>query len=54
MGEKIALGFGDNVDYEIVWDSQVIESLIVRYAIREDELDLHRAVTCERDLSTLR
>lgn len=50
MGEKIALGFGDNVDYEIVWDSQVIENLIVQYAIREDELDLRRAVACERDL----
>lgn len=50
MGERIALGLGDNVDYEIVWNSEVIEDLVVQYAIREDELEARRAVTCERDL----
>ena len=28
MKEKIALGFGNNIDYEIVWNSEVIEDLV--------------------------
>jgi len=36
--EKIALGFGGNVDYEIEWDSAIFEDLIVHYRIREDEI----------------
>jgi ADP-dependent phosphofructokinase/glucokinase len=50
MKEKIALGFGDNIDYEIVWDSKVIENLIIRYDIHHDELDINRVVNSERDL----
>lgn len=50
MKEKIALGFGDNIDYEIVWNSKVVENLISQYDIHNDELDLNRAVKCERDL----
>jgi ADP-dependent phosphofructokinase/glucokinase len=50
MKESIALGFGDNVDYEIVWDSQVIENLILEYDIHHDELDINRVVNNERDL----
>ena len=50
MKEKIALGFGDNIDYEIVWDSEVIENLIIQYDIHNDELDVNRVITCERDL----
>jgi ADP-dependent phosphofructokinase/glucokinase len=50
MGEKIALGLGGNVDYEIVWDSKVIEDLIVRYGIRADEITADRAIRSERDL----
>ena len=50
MKEKIALGFGDNVDYEIVWDSKVIENLILEYDIYNNELDIDRAVNNERDL----
>jgi len=38
MKEEIALGLGDNIDYEIVWNSKVIEDLIVQYGIRADEL----------------
>jgi ADP-dependent phosphofructokinase/glucokinase len=44
------LGLGDNIDYEIVWDSRVFEELIVRYAIRADELSVATAIQCERDL----
>ena len=50
MKERIALGFGDNIDYEIVWNSKVIEKLINQYDIHDDELDVNRVVDCERDL----
>lgn len=50
MKEKLALGFGDNVDYEIVWDTKVIENLILEYDIHNDELDINRGVSSERDL----
>ncbi len=50
MKEKIALGLGDNIDYEIVWNSKVIEDLIIRYSIHDDELSANREVNCERDL----
>ncbi len=48
--EKIALGFCNNVDYEIVWRSDVLEDLISRYQIRADELSPRRAISSERDL----
>ena len=50
MNEKIALGLGNNIDYEIVWNSQVIENLIIQYDIRADELAANRVVNSERDL----
>ena len=50
MKEKIALGLGDNIDYEIVWNSQVIENLIVRYDIHDHELSANRDVNSEREL----
>lgn len=50
MKERIALGFGNNIDYEIVWNSEVIEDLIHQYGIRSEELDVNIAITCERDL----
>ncbi|MBK8797475.1 MAG: hypothetical protein IPM07_14495 [Anaerolineales bacterium] len=42
MQANIALGLGNNIDYEIVWNSKVIEALITRYAIRADELSADR------------
>lgn len=50
MNEKIALGFGDNIDYEIVWNSRVIENLISQYDLHADELDINRVINGERDL----
>lgn len=50
MKERIALGFGDNIDYEIVWNSKVIENLIIQYDIHNNELDINRVVNNERDL----
>lgn len=51
MGVDVALGFGNNVDYEIAWDSRVIEDVVVRYDIRADELSTDRPVLTERDLA---
>ncbi|HMQ54042.1 MAG TPA: ADP-dependent glucokinase/phosphofructokinase [Anaerolineae bacterium] len=50
MNERIALGFGNNIDYEIVWNSKVIENLIIQYEIHNDDLDINKAVNSERDL----
>jgi ADP-dependent phosphofructokinase/glucokinase len=50
MKEKIALGFGNNIDYEIVWNSVVFENLIVRYDVHDEELSMDIQVNCERDL----
>lgn len=50
MNQQIALGFGGCIDYEIVWDSQVMAALIHLYGIRRAELDIHRAIQSERDL----
>ena len=38
MGEQIVLGLGNNIDYEIVWDSEVLERLIVEFNIRDSEI----------------
>ncbi len=50
MGVEIALGMGDNVDYEMVWDSHIIEELARRHGLRAAELDAPPPVRSERDL----
>jgi ADP-dependent phosphofructokinase/glucokinase len=50
MKERIALGFGNNVDYEIVWNSRIFENLITQYDIGYGELDINRVIRSERDL----
>ena len=50
MSEKIALGFCNNVDYEIVWDAAVLESLVARYRIGADELRIDGEIGTERQL----
>lgn len=50
MAEKIALGFSNNIDYEIVWNSEVFENLIVQYDIHDKELSMDVQVNGERDL----
>ena len=50
MNESIALGFGNNVDYEIVWDADVFADLIVHYNICDAELTTHGVIDSERDL----
>ena len=50
MSEKIALGFCNNVDYEIVWDAEALEDLVLHYGIRAHELITESAIHSERDL----
>lgn len=48
--QRLVLGLGGTVDYEIVWDSGVLEGLIREYDIRADELTTAVPVTSERAL----
>lgn len=50
MNERIVLGLGNNIDYEIVWDSAVLEDLIQKYGICNEELSPDTTISCERDL----
>lgn len=50
MGESIVLGLGDNTDYEIVWDSQVIEQMILENGIADSELRADKPISNTRDL----
>lgn len=50
MKEKIILGLGNNIDYEIVWNSEVFENLILRYGIQDEELSGNPTVDSERNL----
>ncbi|MCE2472384.1 MAG: hypothetical protein J4G18_10900 [Anaerolineae bacterium] len=50
MSESIALGFCNNVDYEIVWNAEVLEDLVIRYQIRAHELSALAEIRSERDL----
>lgn len=50
MNEKLVLGLGGTVDYEIVWDSRVIDDLVIEYAIQPSELSRLIAIRSERDL----
>ncbi len=50
MGERIALGFCNNVDYEIKWNADVLEDLIRHYRISCEELTTRADIKSERDL----
>lgn len=50
MNEHIALGFGNNIDYEIEWDSDVVQDLTVQYDIHDADLSINRVIHNERDL----
>jgi len=50
MAEKIVLGFGNNIDYEMVWNSAVIENLVRQYDIRNAEINTSVSINSERDL----
>ncbi|MFP3155305.1 ADP-dependent glucokinase/phosphofructokinase [Lachnospiraceae bacterium ZAX-1] len=50
MKEKIILGLGDNIDYEIAWDSKVLERCVDQYQILDEELSTEIKIQSERDL----
>jgi hypothetical protein len=50
MSENIALGFGNNIDYEIVWDSYIFEQLILKFGISSSELCHDKSINNVRDL----
>lgn len=50
MSERIALGFCNNVDYEIVWDAEALEELISAYAISAAEIGSQGEIHSERQL----
>ena len=50
MSERIALGFCNNVDYEIVWNAEVLEELIATYYLSADEIASPPEINSERDL----
>ena len=50
MNARIALGFCNNVDYEIVWNAETLAALARNYGIRAEELDTGIAIGSERDL----
>jgi len=50
MSEQIALGFCNNVDYEIIWDADIIADLALRHRIGAGEPDARVTIQTERDL----
>jgi len=50
MGEHIVLGFGNNIDYEIVWNSYVFEQLITTFSIKKSEICNKNPINSVRDL----
>jgi len=50
MGEKIAMGFHTCVDYELAWDTAVVEEQIRAYGIRSGELEVKTEADSERML----
>jgi ADP-dependent phosphofructokinase/glucokinase len=48
--ESIVLGLGNNIDYEIIWDSKSIEQLIVKFRISESELRTDLPIYSVRNL----
>ena len=50
MSARIALGFCNNVDYEIVWRAEVLNDLASRYQIRAHELTTRGEINDEREL----
>jgi ADP-dependent phosphofructokinase/glucokinase len=50
MSGAIVLGLGDNIDYEIRWDSAVLERMIREYALSRAELNTPPPIKTQRDL----
>ena len=50
MSARIALGFCNNVDYEIAWRAEVLQELASHHQIRAHELTTRGEIKSERDL----
>ncbi|MEL7974322.1 ADP-dependent glucokinase/phosphofructokinase [Isoptericola sp. F-RaC21] len=50
MGARCVLGLGGTVDYEVVWDTAVVEKLVAEHGIVCADLDAGRPIADERDL----
>jgi sugar/nucleoside kinase (ribokinase family) len=50
VSSDTVLGLGGTVDYEIEWDSSVLEALAVAYAVTVSELTTTHPIASERDL----
>lgn len=50
MNERIALGFHTCVDYELIWDTRIIEEQITAFDIRAEELRMDVVTATERDV----
>ena len=50
MGRELVLGLGNCVDYEVAWDSAVVEQLITEYEIQPREVVGKRCIATARDL----
>ena len=48
MKERIAMGFHTCVDYELVWDTQIVEDQIRAFDIHADEIRMDIEVNSER------
>lgn len=49
MAGKIAMGVHTCVDYELIWNTEVVEKMIRKFDIHADELDVGIEVHTERD-----
>lgn len=47
---NIALGFGNNTDYELIWDTNIIKRLIKEFNIYNSEIQQKFTIDNERDL----
>jgi ADP-dependent phosphofructokinase/glucokinase len=50
MSNRFAMGFQNTVDFELVWDPQIIESLIVSFDIHDNEIHQDIKIESQRDM----
>ena len=50
MKRRIAVGFQNTVDFELEWNTPVIEKLVKQYHIRNAEIENRHPIASERDL----
>lgn len=50
MNNRIVTAFQNTVDFELIWDQEVIENFIRQYDIRRSEIECSHPIHSERDL----